>query len=274
MNFMLRSLFATALAVSATICSVALGQSPRPQAIRVSESDGAQHRLNTISPLRTPHWSSAYRFQSVVLDVIVDPGGNIVSAKPNDGPKEFYEAAQSEARTWKYRPFIRKGKPVEVTFTEYVRVLPDEDLPTTHVPFPQIKNWNSLLISLTRGACYGTCPAYKVEIHGDGSVVYTGSYRVAVKGRQLDRISPQAVSQIFAEFQKADFFSLRDEYEMTATDFPTYVISISFDGKTKSVTDYIGAEIGMPQGVTDLEDAIDRTAQTEKWITRSGKTKN
>ena len=58
---------------------------------------------------------------------------------------------------------------------------------------------------------------------------------------------------------------------MTATDFPTYVISVSFDGKTKSVTDYIGAEIGMPQGVTDLEDAIDRTAHTEKWTTGTTK---
>lgn len=271
MNSMLRSLFATALAVSATICSVASGQSRRSPAIRVSDSDGAQHRLNAISPMRTPHWNSAYRFQSVVLDVIVDPVGRIVSAKPNDGPKELYEAAQSEARTWKYRPFIRKGKPVEVTFTEYVRVLPDEDLPTTHVPFPQIKNWNSLVITLTRGPCYGTCPAYQVEIHGDGSVVYTGSYHVAVKGRQSDRISPQAVSQIFTEFQKADFFSLRDKYVMPVTDNPTYVISISFDGKTKSVTDYVGAEIGMPQCVTDLEDAIDRTAHTGKWIAEATK---
>jgi len=113
----------------------------------------------------------------------------------------------------------------------------------------------------------------KVEIHGDGSVVYIGSYYVAVKGRQLDRISPQAVSQIFAEFQKVDFFSFRNEYEMLVTDNPTYVISISFDGKTKSVTDYVGAEVGMPQCVTDLEDAIDRAAHTGKWITGHDQTK-
>ena len=54
--------------------------------------------------------------------------------------------------------------------------------PAQKVPFPAIKNWNSLRIQLQRTACYGWCPAYSVEISGDGTVLYFGERFVATKG--------------------------------------------------------------------------------------------
>ena len=89
---------------------------------------------------------------------------------------------------------------------------------------------------------------------------------MAVKGRRLARVSHEVVQQLFSQFQRADFFSLREKYTSPVTDNPTCVVSISFDGTTKSVVDYVGSEVGMPQSVTDLEQAIDRAAGTKKWI--------
>ena len=52
------------------------------------------------------------------------------------------------------------------------------------------------------------------------------------------------------------------------TDMPTYVTSISFDGMSKSVLDYVGREAGMPRGVSDVELAIDRLSGASNWIKR------
>jgi hypothetical protein len=57
-------------------------------------------------------------------------------------------------------------------------------------------------------------------------------------------------------FRKVDYFSLAAGYASGVTDMPTYVTSISFDGVSKSVLDYVGREAGMPPGVSDVEVAI------------------
>jgi hypothetical protein len=53
------------------------------------------------------------------------------------------------------------------------------------------------------------------------------------------------------------------------TDLPTYKVTLSFDGRTKRVVDYAGQMVGLPKVVADLEDAIDKTAGTEKWTRKN-----
>jgi ankyrin repeat protein len=49
------------------------------------------------------------------------------------------------------------------------------------------------------------------------------------------------------------------------TESPTYNSSIQIDGKSKTVKDYVGLMIGMPLGVSDLESAIDRVSEVQRW---------
>src|ERR1700730_2853583 len=44
----------------------------------------------------------------------------------------------------------------------------------SHKRFPIVNDLASVQIRLTRGTCLGLCPAYEVEIRGDGSVRYDG----------------------------------------------------------------------------------------------------
>jgi len=67
---------------------------------------------------------------------------------------------------------------------------------------------------------------------------------------------------------RVDYFSLAAGYASGVTDMPTYVTSISFDGMSKSVLDYVGREAGMPRGVSDVELAIDRLSGASNWIKR------
>ena len=132
--------------------------------------------------------------------------------------------------------------------------------------FPRISDWNSLNITLDRSPCFGRCPDYKVEIHGDGTVIYDGRNFVAVQGRRESHIPIYKVRSLFEQFRLVRYFSLKDSYQSSATDLPTYVTSIAFDDKTKSVKDHLGTAVGMPHAVVELEDAIDRAAETQQWI--------
>ncbi len=138
--------------------------------------------------------------------------------------------------------------------------------PTEKVDFPAIKDWNTLSIRLERTACYGTCPAYSVEIAGDGSVNYMGEHFVAAKGPRSAKISEKAVRALYEAFRNAEFFWTFDEYQSPVTDMPTQTISISFDGHSKTVVDYAGQHVGLPKVVADLEDAVDAAAGTAQWI--------
>jgi hypothetical protein len=105
-----------------------------------------------------------------------------------------------------------------------------------------------------------------VEIHGDGTVIYSGKGYVVVTGEHRDHLSTELVSELIDKFREADYFSLEDEYNYPVTDCPTFLTSFRVDQVQKQVTDYVGEEAGMPEAVSELEATIDRVADTGKWI--------
>jgi ankyrin repeat protein len=238
--------------------------------LRVGYHEAGKHRLTRPKPIRAE--GQARSFHAVEVTAIVDALGSVMSAKATGGPSEWFAEAVSEVKTWKYRPFEENGNPSGAEVTEYVRILPTERLPQTHVPFPEVRSWQSVLITLDRTQCFGPCPDYRVEIHGDGTVRYIGRANVAVPGEHTTPIAREEIVNLVDLFRRADYYSLDPQYRRLVTDNPTYTTSISIDGKTMSVVDYVGEEAGMPQVVTDLEDAIDRAAGTEKWLRASAET--
>jgi len=142
--------------------------------------------------------------------------------------------------------------------------------PPVKVEFPQIKDWNSLHITMSRTACFGTCPIYDVDIAGDGTVHFNGVHFTSTTGAQTASISRDAVTALFDKFRRADFFWLYPEYAAQVTDLPSCILKLTFDGKEMTVRDYAGEMVGMPAAVRELELAVDQTAQTERWV-RGGK---
>ena len=132
--------------------------------------------------------------------------------------------------------------------------------------FPEPWDLKTVKIELTRGVCYGRCPAYSVTIRGDGSVHFNGERYVVVLGKQDTRIAPDEVMELVRQFEDAKFFAADDKYIAEVTDNPTYTLTLTVAGKKKTVTDYVGEQVGMPLVITDLENAVDETAGTERWI--------
>ena len=138
--------------------------------------------------------------------------------------------------------------------------------PPQRVAFPAIRDWHSLKITLRRTMCFGACPSYRVEIDGDGHVAYVGEANVAVKGEAAAQIPRADVRRLYDAFRKAQFFWLYDSYRAPITDLPEYHVGISYDGHSMEVVDYMGTGIGMPHAVVDLEQLIDKVANTQQWI--------
>ena len=127
-----------------------------------------------------------------------------------------------------------------------------------------------VVISLSRTVCFGFCPAYTVTITGDGQVTYVGSAFVNVVGEQHASIAPSAVQGLLARFDALHFDTLNGSYRAHVSDLPTYTIGLERNGLVKSVVDYGGPSAGMPQGVRELQNEIDRVAGTSRWVLRDG----
>jgi hypothetical protein len=150
-----------------------------------------------------------------------------------------------------YRPFLRRGKPIEVQYDDYVRVLPPERLPSTHVAFPPVDDLKSVEFWLN-----------DLHITGDGMVNYMGAavQRASPKGR----VPEASIRALLESFQKADFFSLDDQYLITGHDFPGKTVGIRIGSTTKTVFDYAGQYEGMPHVVAELERQIDAIVDSVK----------
>jgi hypothetical protein len=128
----------------------------------------------------------------------------------------------------------------------------------------------SVVISMSRTACFGFCPVYTVSITGAGEVTYVGRQFVNVVGEQHGAASRADVSELLAHFDAVGFERLRDEYRAQVTDLPTTTIVLQRGGRRKSVLDYGGVGAGMPETVRDLQVEIDRVAGTARWVLRDG----
>lgn len=125
-------------------------------------------------------------------------------------------------------------------------------------------------IRLTRGVCFGFCPDYTVTISGSGEVHYEGRRFVNVVGERTATIPEEDVAQLLRRFDDVGFNRLDDAYRAQVSDLPTYTVSLTRNGQTKTVVDFGGVDAGMPREIRDLQREIDRVAGTAEWVLRDG----
>ena len=124
----------------------------------------------------------------------------------------------------------------------------------------------SVVISLERGPCFGSCPVYRVVMYGDGTVRYDGKDHVRVRGSQTAVIAPEKVKELAEEIERIGIFNLRDSYtEVSVTDAPAVVLYFAKDGKKKQVKHYLG-DFKAPKTLETIETRIDEVAGTGRWM--------
>lgn len=150
----------------------------------------------------------------------------------------------------------------------------DEPLDLTSMSDTDLK---TLTVRMERTACYGTCPAYTVIIHGDGRVEYNGKRYVKEEGAREGRIGADSIKALANEFAKAKFFALSEDYsgencKRYCTDFPIAVTEISVRNRSHRVKHDYGCG-DVPKSILDLESSIEKVADVKRWtgdVSKSG----
>lgn len=209
-------------------------------------------------------------FNQLHITLTVSSAGDVTDAKAGGDAKslELWPRIQGEVYQWKFTPFEKNGKAVTAEVEEYIDLVPPERLPKVHVLAPVVRPDSKVSITLERSGCFGSCPAYSVTVSTDG-IVFRGNAFVVATGAHTDAVDADAVRKLARSFAAANFYSMETSYAASVTDCPAYKLSISIDGSSKEVTDYMGSWVGMPAAITALEEEVDTLARTQRWIVGS-----
>jgi ankyrin repeat protein len=206
-------------------------------------------------------------FNQLRLTLTVSTTGEVLNAEATGEANalKFWPNLEEEVRGWKFTPFEVNGQPVIASVEEYLDLVPPERLPKVHVQPPAIRLDSKVSIDLSRSGCFGTCPAYEVIVSDEG-ITFEGHGFVVAGGKHKAPVDPDEVRKLAARFVAADFYSMDPSYRASVTDCPTFTLAISIDGQRKEIEDYVGSWVGMPQVISQLENAVDEFAQAKRWI--------
>jgi ankyrin repeat protein len=226
-------------------------------------------KLIEITPHRhnIPSEGARVGFKQLRLALTVSPSGDVLDARAfgESETLRFWPQVQDEVRHWKFIPFKKNGEAVTVEVEEYINFVPPERLPKTHLAAPAIGPNSEVTITLERSGCFGSCPSYSVTATTIG-IVFEGNSFVVAPGKHTDRVASEDVTRLARKFVAADFYSMDASYSAPVTDMPGYRPSLTIDGHPKEVHDYVGAWVGMPAAINELEDDVDALARTQQWI--------
>ena len=202
----------------------------------------------------------------VDLEIVVNENGRVDSARAVGGPKEFYGQAEQIEMHRAFQPMQFDGAIRRVRTHDYVQLLPPEEMSGKQVPFPEKVDLKRAMVQLQRTSCFGSCPAYTVAVRGDGLITFAGIGSIAIPGKHTGTVSTETFGALLQAFRKADFLSAKDEYHCGWTDMPTQTLVLEVNGQQKTVVDYGGELVGLPEAIKQLESAVDEVAGTSRWV--------
>lgn len=136
-------------------------------------------------------------------------------------------------------------------------------------PAAPTESWS---VRLERGACFGTCPMYAVDLNIDGSVKFKGVRFVVDSAEHTASVSAESVRALREQMNAAGFKTLPANYTngnkecgRWHTDAPRVTITLTEGTATHTVVHDYGCS-DVPPVLKTLEQAIDNVAQTSQWM--------
>ena len=149
-------------------------------------------------------------------------------------------------------------------------------------PNPQEKREEAIIVLERTTDYFGVTPAYLLIIYPDGSVAFIGDKNVKTKGLAMGRISQQDLRRLIEEFDKINYFSLRDRYEkpedgceMVVEDAGSAYVWYRLGDRRKSVHHHLGCSKvpskhsgfeTIPRELYNLEYLIDAVVNSNQWV--------
>ena len=130
---------------------------------------------------------------------------------------------------------------------------------------PEVKRPGTLMLSLSRGECFGACPMYVVEVWSDGLLKFKGERHVKIVEPIEVMLDPATLDKLTARLAQSSFSTWGNFLRPDMTDQPT--VELTFNGK--SVRHNHG-DSSAPEEVKKLEDDVDAILGTDRWVNGTG----
>ena len=127
---------------------------------------------------------------------------------------------------------------------------------------------DDLSLTLTRTACFGTCPIYSPSVTSDGTARFEGVAYTDTEGVAETRLSAAKLSEFVKEIVRADFFGYKqdDQCVVFKTDHPSAILKVLWHGRKRSADVILGCEKRLPDPIPALVDSIDKIVTIMQWI--------
>ena len=119
-------------------------------------------------------------------------------------------------------------------------------------------------ITLERTGCSMdlTCPAYRIIIEGDGTILFEGKHAVHAVGIRKSGIQPSAVRRLAQRLADKGYFDFPSSFGV-CDDGAAVKTSLEMSGRIKKIDDGCGAG---PAALRDLENEIDKVSGSKHWV--------
>ena len=156
---------------------------------------------------------------------------------------------------------------------------PTSPTTTPAPPAPRV----AIDVKLERGACFGRCPVYTVEIAHDGAVAWHGTWNVQVMGDVHARIAEPELRRLARGVDAARFFDRDESGKLPVDPCVRTGNTVTCSARSSFCTDTSHTVITITRGaevhrvddahcgdsdpkLVELEELIDRVARVQDWI--------
>lgn len=115
----------------------------------------------------------------------------------------------------------------------------DHPIPTAHKMGGSEKA-DSMVFSIGRTPCFGTCKAYWINVYRSGYATFDGNSNVENIGPHEGWVGQDTIVMLINEAYRIGFFELEDVYDGPVTDLPSMAIQVIANDKDKKVTGRVG----------------------------------
>jgi Domain of unknown function (DUF6438) len=138
---------------------------------------------------------------------------------------------------------------------------PASTVPTKPV---EVKVENELMVSLQRTPCFGRCPVFKIELYGDGKVVYEGRAFSTRLGTHKAVASTELMKAILQKANDIKYLTFNGKYpkgESMITDIPTTISYVKLGSESKMIHNNYDA----PTELLEFERWLESQFEGLKW---------
>jgi hypothetical protein len=120
----------------------------------------------------------------------------------------------------------------------------------------------SVIATLQRTPCYGTCPIFQISVFKNGLTFYNGEENVLQKGKFYFYLNQEDINSIFDKAKEINYFTLENNYDMPVSDFPTTISSLSDQKNVKKIENRAGG----PKELAEFESFFEKLILSKSMI--------